>query len=245
MKADRDTFGPRLRQERERRGIALKNIAASTKIKESLFVGLERNDFSHWPDGIFRRAHLCAYAEAIGLPPQPVLAEYFRLFSEDRPVDPPADLHGQAAAPVHQAKTSKSLEPGHVAPRWADRAWVVSFDVAAVCLLSSIIAMGASLAGTNLTSLWPTIALVGLVYSALGSACFGQSIGTCLQQRIHALVQARRQPQTTTTTTVKAPRRELQPIAFKQPRPSVLQTPSVSQSTTTATPEVEDRRASA
>src|SRR6266436_862894 len=87
VKANRDTFGPRLRVERERRGISLKNVAESTKIKESLFVELERNDFSNWPQGIFRRAHLSAYASAIGLPPQSVLAEHLRLFPEDRPVD--------------------------------------------------------------------------------------------------------------------------------------------------------------
>jgi transcriptional regulator with XRE-family HTH domain len=238
VKADRDTFGPRLRQERERRGIALKHIAASTKLKESLFDQLERNDFSHWPEGIFRRAHLCAYAEAIGLPPQPVLAEYLRLFSEDRHVDPPADLHGQAAAPVHQAKTSTSLQPGRTAPPWADRAWVVAFDLAAVCLIASVVA---GLAGGHLGPFWPTLALVGLVYTALGSACFGQSIGTRLQRRIHALVQARRRPQ----AMVKAPRPEVQPIAFRQPRPSVPQSPGVSQVTIAAKADVEDRRASA
>ena len=240
MKADRDTFGPRLRQERERRGIALKNIAASTKIKESLFVELERNDFSNWPEGIFRRAHLCAYAEAIGLPPQPVLAEYLRLFHENRP----DELLSQEAIGAQQA--DKAPEPGPKTPIWTDwanRAWVVSFDVAAVCLMSSIVASLASFAGANLGPLWPTLGLVGLLYAALGSAWFGRSIGTDLQHRIHALAQARQQPQA--TTTVKAPRHELQPISFKQTRPSVAQTPSVPQSTMKVEADVEDHRASA
>src|SRR3954469_21830052 len=83
MKADRDTFGPQLRQERERRGITLTKIAEPTKLKESLFAELERGDLSKWPQGIFRRAHLCAYVTAIGLPSQPILAEFLRLFPSD------------------------------------------------------------------------------------------------------------------------------------------------------------------
>src|SRR5258706_9510862 len=92
MQADRDTFGPRLRLERERRGIELKAIADATKIKESLFAELERNDFSKWPQGIFRRAHLCAYVSAIGLPSQAVLAEFLQLFPESPPIQP-CDSH--------------------------------------------------------------------------------------------------------------------------------------------------------
>ena len=83
MKSTRDTFGPRLRVERERRGLTLADIAKSTKIKESLFAELERGDDSKWPQGIFRRAHLCAYLSAIGLPSQPLLTEFLQLFPEE------------------------------------------------------------------------------------------------------------------------------------------------------------------
>ena len=44
--SDRDTFGPRLRRERERRGITLDTIATVTKVGTDLWEGLERNDFS-------------------------------------------------------------------------------------------------------------------------------------------------------------------------------------------------------
>jgi len=68
--SDRDTFGPHLRQQRESRGLTLKAIADSTKIRESLLAALERNDVSQWPEGIFRRAFLREYAAAVGLPSQ-------------------------------------------------------------------------------------------------------------------------------------------------------------------------------
>ena len=65
--SDRETFGPRLRAERERRGISLDTIASVTKVGGDLWEGLERNDFSRWPSGIFARAFVRDYARAIGL----------------------------------------------------------------------------------------------------------------------------------------------------------------------------------
>ena len=61
-----ESFGARLRQRRERQHIALSTIAEQTKIKLSLLEALERDDVSHWPSGIFRRAFIRAYAHAIG-----------------------------------------------------------------------------------------------------------------------------------------------------------------------------------
>src|SRR4029453_11101785 len=56
-----ESFGARLRMRREERQIALTSIAEETKIKLALLEGLERDDVSHWPSGIFRRAYLRAY----------------------------------------------------------------------------------------------------------------------------------------------------------------------------------------
>jgi len=61
------TFGPRLRQERERRQISLASIASNTKISVSLLEALERDDVRRWPSGIFRRAFVRSYATAIGM----------------------------------------------------------------------------------------------------------------------------------------------------------------------------------
>ena len=49
-----ESFGPRLRSERERRKIALETIAANTKIGIGLLKALERDDVSRWPSGVFR-----------------------------------------------------------------------------------------------------------------------------------------------------------------------------------------------
>jgi transcriptional regulator with XRE-family HTH domain len=71
-----ESFGARLRQQRERQHIALAAIAAQTKIKLSLLEALERDDVSRWPAGIFRRAFIRAHAHAIGLEPDVVVREF-------------------------------------------------------------------------------------------------------------------------------------------------------------------------
>ena len=71
-----ESFGARLRQRREGEAIALTTIADQTKIKLSLLEALERDDVSHWPAGIFRRAFIRAYAHAIGLNPDDVVREF-------------------------------------------------------------------------------------------------------------------------------------------------------------------------
>ena len=80
--SDRDTFGPRLRRERERRGITLDTIATVTKVGMDLWAGLEKNDFSRWPSGIFARAFIRDYARAVGLDEDEIVDEFCRLFPQ-------------------------------------------------------------------------------------------------------------------------------------------------------------------
>jgi hypothetical protein len=51
-----------------------------TKVGADLWEGLERNDFSRWPSGIFARAFVRDYARAIGLDSDEVVNEFCRLF---------------------------------------------------------------------------------------------------------------------------------------------------------------------
>ena len=91
-------FGARMRQAREQQKVSLAAIADRTKIKESLLEALERDDISHWPPGIFRRAYIRAYAGAIGLDPEVVIRQFLEVYPE--PVEvveappPPAGLRG-------------------------------------------------------------------------------------------------------------------------------------------------------
>ena len=87
------SFGARLRQQREQQQLDLAAIAARMKIKASLLEELERDDVSHWPAGIYRRAYLRDYARAIGLDPEPWVREFMELYPD--PMLVPAQAEGQ------------------------------------------------------------------------------------------------------------------------------------------------------
>src|SRR4026207_2002565 len=76
------SFGGRLRYERERRQIALKSIAESTKLGVPLLEGLERDDVSRWPSGIFRKSFIRSYAEAIGLDADAIVREFVERYPD-------------------------------------------------------------------------------------------------------------------------------------------------------------------
>src|SRR6185312_3713329 len=91
-----DSFGARLRERREQQQVALSTIAEQTKIKVSLLEALERDDVSHWPAGIFRRAFIRTYAHAIGLEPDVVVKEFLELYPD--PIEEVETVSAIAAA---------------------------------------------------------------------------------------------------------------------------------------------------
>src|SRR5262245_7819157 len=93
-----ESFGARMRQRREEQQVALAKIAEQTKIKQSLLEALERDDVSHWPTGIFRKAFVRAYSLAIGLDPDVAVKEFFEVFPEPVEVVTPAALAAAADA---------------------------------------------------------------------------------------------------------------------------------------------------
>ena len=103
------SFGGRLRHERERRHIDLKSIAESTKISIPLLEGLERGDVSRWPSGIFRKSFIRSYAEAIGLDPEPVVREFIELYPDPLEVEiQPTDRNARDRGASSQPATSQS-----------------------------------------------------------------------------------------------------------------------------------------
>ncbi len=81
-------FGARLRAQRERQQVTLNAISDETKIKISLLEALERDDVSGWPEGIFRRAYVRAYARAIGLEPEATVREFLAVHPDPIVVQP-------------------------------------------------------------------------------------------------------------------------------------------------------------
>ena len=82
MVSERRAFGDRVRRQRERRGVSLEAIARATKVPAALFAGLERGDCSRWPGGVYSRAYIRAYAEAIGLHPDEAVEDFTAAFAD-------------------------------------------------------------------------------------------------------------------------------------------------------------------
>jgi transcriptional regulator with XRE-family HTH domain len=102
-----EKLGARLRLRREQQQIPLSTIAEQTKIKASLLEELERDDVSHWPTGIFRRAFIRAYALAVGLDPDVIVREFL-----ERYPDPVEDfVPPEAAAPRDEQVTPSAGPP--------------------------------------------------------------------------------------------------------------------------------------
>ena len=117
------SFGPRLRAERERKNLPLQAIAEETKIKISLLEGLEQDDLTFWPQGLFRRAYVRSYARAIGLDAEYTLREFLEKYPEpvepepDDPIRSPRDLLSSPIATVSSLlRRASRSEPAIVYP---------------------------------------------------------------------------------------------------------------------------------
>lgn len=106
------SFGARLRAQREQREIPLSRIAYDTKIKLTLLEGLERDDVSCWPQGLFRRAWVRSYASAIGLDPEATVREFVALYPDpaEQPPAPEPEPSGLQKALAIAMMGSRPLE---------------------------------------------------------------------------------------------------------------------------------------
>ena len=83
------TFGQKLRREREKKRLSLDHLAKQTKVASSLLRSMEGGDCRRWPGGIYSRGYIRAYAEAVGLDPEHTVAMFVECYpSFAPPVDP-------------------------------------------------------------------------------------------------------------------------------------------------------------
>jgi transcriptional regulator with XRE-family HTH domain len=113
--SERDTFGPRLRRERERRGISLETIATRTNVSVELWKGFEQNDFSRWPGGLYARAFVREYAKALGFDANEVVDDFCRLFPlGDRRALPVIRAQAELIGHEPECEDDPRLMPGGV-----------------------------------------------------------------------------------------------------------------------------------
>jgi transcriptional regulator with XRE-family HTH domain len=179
------TFGQRLRAERERRKISIASIAESTKILGALLEGLEHDDVSRWPNGIYRRAFIRAYARAIGLDPEPIVREFAARFPEPDQAPPTAPAaHPAAPRPrtvlrLTLADSAGSRAGGDVVSELRRRSMAVAADVVVLG------AIGGGLYAV-IGALWAPLALAVVAYYLGGILLLGNSPGISLVASISA-----------------------------------------------------------
>ena len=89
MNAAREAFGPNLRRARVQAGVSLQTIVDATNVSQTLWDGLESNDLSKWPNGVFARAFVKEYAKLVGLDTDATVDEFCRCFPQgDRRAEP-------------------------------------------------------------------------------------------------------------------------------------------------------------
>jgi hypothetical protein len=167
-----------LRRERERRQIALASIADNTKISMSLFEDLERDDASRWPSGIFRRAFIRSYAQAIGLDPDETAREFHELFPDLNDPDRPA-----SGAPPHPstlrltlAETGPWFSGGPLLRSALRRSAAVACDTLVLAILGGALYVG-------LGEVWRPLCFALVGYYVGGILILGNTPGVCLCAR--------------------------------------------------------------
>jgi len=92
-----ESFGARLKREREQRKISLDDISVATKIAPRFLAALEEEHFDELPGGIFNKGFVRAYARHLGLDENQAIADFV---AASTPVVPEAELQ---EAPVLEA----------------------------------------------------------------------------------------------------------------------------------------------
>jgi transcriptional regulator with XRE-family HTH domain len=177
-----DSLGRQLRSERERRRITLQSIAANTKISVSLLQGLERDDVSRWPSGIFRRSFVRLYAEAVGLDADETLAEFLSRFP-----DPEGTALAAPAVsdPFSRKRADKALRltlddaswtpfvGGTVLASIRDRCSAAALDMGLMIALALIIFL-------IVGDFWAPLGITMLCYYVVSILSLGNTPGVCL-----------------------------------------------------------------
>jgi transcriptional regulator with XRE-family HTH domain len=162
--AEATTLGTWLRRERERRGVSLTEISDQTKLAVPLLEGLEADDLSRWPGGIFRRAFARSYAKAIGVDPDIVV----RRMEEEHPTEE-APLPSHVVDPV--TRKSSAAGGGNRAARPSAPRPLLGIAATLDLLVAGAIGLGFAAAGSRL--LWPVLAIAA--YHAIGVVLTGRS----------------------------------------------------------------------
>jgi cytoskeleton protein RodZ len=102
-----ETFGARLKREREQRKISLDDVSVSTKIATKFIVALEEEHFDQLPGGIFNKGFVRAYARHLGIDENQAIADFVAASAPSLPEIPPQETPVLAAMAVRVPESKK------------------------------------------------------------------------------------------------------------------------------------------
>lgn len=70
------SIGDTIAEARRRAGLTVTQVSQQTRIRETIVRGIERGDFSACGGDFYARGHIKSIARAVGLDPDPLIAEY-------------------------------------------------------------------------------------------------------------------------------------------------------------------------
>jgi hypothetical protein len=189
------TLGSYLRRERERRGLTLRTISESTKVSVALLEGLEADDISRWPGGIFRRAFVRSYAQCVGLDADDVFRRFERQHQPAPEVAPVGGLPAALPPSVSAAEMVAARGAGPGVPSQRAR----TLGTAADLTVALILAFASAAAGSRL--LWPVLLIAG--YYAVGILLTGTSPMVALLSDQASTAPVPRSPQEAATSSIE------------------------------------------
>ncbi len=95
-----ESFGARLKREREQRKITLDDISVATKIGTRFLAALEEEHFDQLPGGIFNKGFVRAYARHLGIDENQAIADFVAASAPSLPEIPPEETPVLAAMAV-------------------------------------------------------------------------------------------------------------------------------------------------
>ena len=113
-----ESFGARLKREREQRKITLDEIAVSTKIGTRFLAAIEEDRFDQLPGGIFNKGFVRAYARHLGMDENQAIADFVAATEPTLPEPPPQEEAPVLAALAQRVPEAKKKSRGDAGIPW-------------------------------------------------------------------------------------------------------------------------------
>ena len=113
-----ESFGARLKREREQRKITLDEIAVSTKIGTRFLAAIEEDRFDQLPGGIFNKGFVRAYARHLGMDENQAIADFVAATEPILPEPPPQEEAPVLAALAQRVPEAKKKSRGDGGIPW-------------------------------------------------------------------------------------------------------------------------------